>query len=90
MKDLPKLKARLGKIDVQLEKAGWLVKDENKVRAEVDIKQANFKSRNYKFVSNTLKRDLKRRSIDYLFLNSKMDFIALIEAKIRTKSLIMD
>ena len=46
MEDLPEWKTRLEKIDVQLEKAGWSIKDKSKVWVEVDTKQSDFKNRN--------------------------------------------
>ncbi len=66
MEELPEWKTRLEKIDVQLEKVGWVVKDKSKVLVEVDTKQSDFKSRNYKVVSDTLKNDLESRYADYL------------------------
>jgi len=42
MEDLPEWKTRLEKIDVQLEKAGWLVKDKSKVWVEVKQNMQNF------------------------------------------------
>ena len=85
MEDLHECKTRLEKIDVQLEKAGWLVKDKSKVWVEVDTKQSDFKSRNYKVISDTLKNDLESKYADYLLLDSNGDPLAIIEAKRTTK-----
>jgi len=85
MEDLPEWKTRLEKIDVQLEKAGWIVKDKSKVWIEVDTKQSNFKNRNYKVVSDTLKNDLESKYADYLLLDSNGDPLAIVEAKRTTK-----
>lgn len=85
MEDLPEWKTRLEKIDVQLNKSGWNVKDKSKIRLEVDTKQSNFKNRDYKVVSETLKNDDESKYADYLLLDSKGDPLAIIEAKRTTK-----
>ena len=73
--DLNEFRTRTEKIDVLLKEEGWNVKDRTKVLVEVDTKQSDFKKRDYKFVSETLKNDLESKYCDYLLY---MKFIRYI------------
>src|SRR3989344_8394395 len=83
--DLNEFRTRTEKIDVLLKEEGWNVKDRTKVLVEVDTKQSDFKKRDYKFVSETLKNELESKYADYLLLDSSGDPIAIIEAKRTSK-----
>lgn len=85
MKYLPELKTRLEKTDVQLDKDGLFVKDKSKVLVEVDKKESYFNSRNYKVLNNELKRDLENKYANYLLINSKRYFLAIVSSKRKTK-----
>jgi len=50
---------------------------------EVDTKQSDFRIRDYKTVSETLKNDLESKYADYLLLDDKGDPLAVVEAKRR-------
>lgn len=52
---------------------------------EVDTKQSDFKIRDYKTVTQTLKNDLESKYADYLLLDSNGDPLAIIEAKRTSK-----
>ena len=56
---------------------------------EVDTKQSDFKIRDYKTVTETLKNDLESKYADYLLLDSKGDPLAIIEAKRTSKDPIL-
>ncbi len=56
---------------------------------EVDTKQSDFKIRDYKTVSETLKNDLESKYADYLLLDNKGDPLAVVEAKRTTKDPIL-
>lgn len=83
--DLNEFQTRKEKIDIQLKEAGWSVKDKSKVWVEVDTKQSDFKRRNYKVVSETLKNDEESKYADYLLLDSNGYPLAIIEAKRTSK-----
>lgn len=83
--DLNEFKTRKFKIDIALHEAGWTIGDKTKVWAEIDTKQSDFKARDYKVVSETLKNDLESRYADYLLLDSNGEPLAVIEAKRTTK-----
>ncbi|MBI5398233.1 type I restriction endonuclease subunit R, partial [Candidatus Woesearchaeota archaeon] len=85
MKNLSEWRTRKEKIDVQLKDAGWDVRDAGKVWIEVDTKQSDFKKRNYKVISQTLKNDEESKYADYLLLDSNRDPLAVIEAKRTSK-----
>lgn len=76
---------RTGLIDRQLEKAGWDPKDPTKVVKEVDTKQSDFRTSNYKTISETLKSDREKAYADYLLLDSNGAPLAVVEAKRTTK-----
>ena len=59
-KDLTEWRRRKEKIDVLLNESGWEVNDRTKVVLEVDMKQSDFTTRNYKTVSEALRSDEKR------------------------------
>lgn len=52
---------------------------------EVDTKQSNFKTRDYKTVSETLQNEEESAYADYLFLDKSGDPLAVIEAKKTSK-----
>ena len=74
-------RTRREKIDVLLGMTGWDVKDRSKVILEVDTKQSDFKSGNYKTVAETLKNPEEKAYADYLLLDSAGLPLAVIEAK---------
>ena len=55
---------RKQKIDVLLKEQGWTVGDRRSVIAEVDTKQSDFRSQNYKTVAETLRNDLVVELVD--------------------------
>lgn len=83
--DLSEIRTRKEKIDVQLKSCGWNVKNRAKVWVEIDTKQSDFKARNYKVVSETIKNDEESKYADYLLLDSNGDPLAIIEAKRTSK-----
>lgn len=85
MWNLNELQTRKQKIDIFLKEQGWDVNDFSKVRVEIDTKQSDFKKRDYKEVSETLKNDLESKYADYLLLDSSGDPLAIIEAKRTSK-----
>lgn len=85
MDDLPEWKTRLEKIDVQLLKSDWDIRDKFKIRIEIDTKQSVFANKIYKDVSETLKNEDESKYVDYLLLDSNGDPLAIIEAKRTTK-----
>ena len=68
-------------IDVMLREQGWVVGDRAKVIVEVDTKQSDFRSQNYKTVSETLRNDMESKYVDYLLLDSFGAPIGIVEAK---------
>jgi type I restriction enzyme R subunit len=78
---LNEFQTRKQKIDLLLKEQGWKVGDRAKVIIEVDTKQSNFRSQNYKTVFETLKNDMESKYVDYLLLDSFGAPIAIIEAK---------
>lgn len=78
-------KTRQEKIDVLLKETGWDVKDRSKVWLEVDTKQSDFKKKDYRTVSETLKNDEESKYADYLLLDKKGYPLAIIEAKRTSK-----
>lgn len=79
--DLNEFQTRKQKIDLLLKEQGWKVGDRAKVIIEVDTRQSNFRSQNYKTVFETLKNDMESKYVDYLLLDSFGAPIAIIEAK---------
>src|SRR2546429_9807712 len=86
MRDATEWQTRKGKIDVLLKEAGWDPKDRPKVVQEVDTKQSDFKSGNYKTVTETLKNPEEKAYADYLLLDDYGLPLAVIEAKRTDKS----
>lgn len=74
-------RTRRDRIDKQLERSGWIVRDRTKVYEEVDTKQSDFNSGKYKTVTETLKNPDESAYADYLLLDSKGMPLAVIEAK---------
>jgi type I restriction enzyme R subunit len=85
MKPETEFETRRDLIDVMLKKAGWDPKDITKVIQEVDTKQSDFKARDYKTRSETLKTVAEKAYADYLLLDSGGSPLAVIEAKRTTK-----
>ncbi|MCD4760034.1 DEAD/DEAH box helicase family protein, partial [archaeon] len=83
--DRTEFQTRIEKIDVLLDEQGWNVKDKSKVLAEIDTKQSNFKKKQYKNVSETLKNKDESKYADYLLLDKKGYPLAVIEAKRTSK-----
>ena len=83
--DLNEFRTRLEKIDVALRDHGWNVKNRAKVITEVDTKQSDFRKRDYKRVSDTLRNSLESKYVDYLLLDSRGDPLAIVEAKRTSK-----
>jgi hypothetical protein len=52
-------------INPSLEKAGWNLKDRTRVIEEVDIKQSDFKRRDYKTIDESLRSDVDSAYVDY-------------------------
>ncbi len=72
---------RKNKIDIQLDKQGWNVKNAKKVILEVDTKQSDFKNRVYKVKSETWNTPGDHAYSDYLLLDRNGEPLAIIEAK---------
>ena len=83
--DLNEFQTRLRLINAQLREQGWKVADRSKVIAEVDTKQSNFITQDYKFVTETLRNNLESKYADYLLLDSYGYPLAVIEAKRTSK-----
>lgn len=84
--DRSEFKTRIEKIDVLLDEQEWKVKDKSKVLVEIDTKQSDFKKKQYKNVSETLKNDEESKYADYLLLDKKGYPLAVIEAKSRSSN----
>lgn len=87
--DPSEFETRKEKIDVLLKEQGWQVNDRSKIILEVDTKQSNFCTQNYKTVSETMSNDLDSKFADYLLLDSMGDPIAVVEAKRTSKDPIL-
>ena len=87
--DLNEFRTRKEKIDVLLKEQGWVVGDRSKIIVEVDTKQSDFRTQNYKTVAETLKNDLDSKYVDYLLLDGYGAPIAIIEAKRTSKDPIL-
>jgi type I restriction enzyme R subunit len=85
MVNLNEFLTRKLRIDVFLKEQGWNIKDSSMIRVEIDTKQSDFKSKDYKEASETLKNDLESKYADYLLLDSKGEPLAVIEAKRTSK-----
>ncbi len=83
--DLNEFQTRLRLINVLLKEQGWDVGDRSKVITEVDTKQSNFITQDYKRVNETLRNNLASKYADYLLLDSYGYPIAIIEAKRTSK-----
>ena len=87
--DLSEWRTRKEKIDVFLKQSGWDTRDSTRVVLEVDTKQSDFKARNYKTVSETLKTKGESAYADYLLLDTYGEALAIIEAKRTSKDPIL-
>ncbi|MEW5936641.1 MAG: DEAD/DEAH box helicase family protein [Candidatus Thermoplasmatota archaeon] len=83
--DLPEFHTRKQMIDVLLKEQGWIVGERNSAIIEVDTKQSNFRTQDYKTVSETLRNDLDSRYVDYLLLGRHGGPLAIVEAKRTSK-----
>ncbi len=81
MLDLSEFQTRKQKIDVFLKKSGWHIEDKTKVLVEIDTKQSDFITQEYRTVSETLRNSLESRYLDYLLLDKWGKPLAIIEAK---------
>ena len=81
MLDLNEFQTRRLKIDVFLKKSDWDVENNTEVLVEIDTKQSNFITREYKTVSETLQNSLESKYLDYLLLDKWGKPLAIIEAK---------
>ena len=61
----------------------------NSVLTEIDTKQSDFKARDYKTSSETLRNNKESRYADYLLLDKKSSPLAIIEAKRTSKDPIL-
>lgn len=82
---LSEFRTRLEKVNVLLKKSGWDTRDKTKVIQEVDTKQSNFKTRDYRTISETLKNQEDSAYADYLLLDGTGAPLAIIEAKRTSK-----
>lgn len=87
--ELNEFLTRKQKIDVLLREQGWVVGDRAKIITEVDTKQSDFRSQNYKTVSETLRNDLESKYVDYLQLDTFGSPLAIVEAKRTSKDPIL-
>ncbi len=71
---------RKKRIDVLLKEQGWKF-DSLMVIEEVDTKQSNFKTRDYKTAKETWNNKEESQFVDYLLLDSNKEPLAVIEAK---------
>jgi type I restriction enzyme, R subunit len=72
-------------IDKDLLLRGWDVNNLAQVRIEVDTKQSDFRTNDYKHVSETLKNNLESKYADYVLLDDLGAPLAIIEAKRTSK-----
>lgn len=87
--DTSEWRTRKEKIDALLKQAGWDVRDRTQVVFEVDTKQSDFKTRNYRTVSETLREEGEHAYADYLLLDNSGEAFAIIEAKGTSKDPIL-
>jgi type I restriction enzyme R subunit len=85
MSEPTEAQTRREKIDPLLKEQGWDVKNSSQVKLEVDTKQSNFVSLDYKTVKETLKNDEDSKYVDYLLLDSTGAPLAIVEAKRTSK-----
>src|SRR3989344_1842204 len=83
--DLNEFRTRKELIDKSLNLVGWDINNKSQIIVEVDTKQSNFNTNQYKFVSETLKNDLESKYADYILLDDKDSPLAIIEAKRTSK-----
>jgi len=89
VKDSSEWLTRKEKIDILLRQAGWDMRDSTQVVLEVDTKQSDFRARNYKTVSETLRAEGESAYADYLLLDGSGEALAIIEAKRTSKDPIL-
>ena len=76
---------RKNKIDKRLDQAGWNPNDTSLVKQEIDTKNSDFKTRDYKTRQETLGSKEEKAYADYILLNSTGNPLAVIEAKRTSK-----
>lgn len=76
---------RKNRIDKRLKQAGWDADDASIVKQEVDTKNSDFKTRDYKTREDTLGSKEEKAYADYVLLDNKDNPIAVIEAKRTSK-----
>lgn len=68
-------------VDPLLERADWHLNDRGKVVEEVDTKQSNFMTRDYRTIDETLRNDADSAYVDYLLLDRTGSPLAIVEVK---------
>lgn len=76
---------RKNRIDKRLKQAGWDTDNASIVKQEVDTKNSNFKTRDYKTRKDTIGSKEEKAYADYILLDTKENPIAVIEAKRTSK-----
>ena len=76
---------RKNRIDKRLKQAGWDTDDVSIVKQEVDTKNSDFKTRDYKTRKDTIGLKEEKAYADYVLLDNKGNPIAIIEAKRTSK-----
>lgn len=82
-------RTRKEKVDVILQRSGWHVENPTEIITEVDTKQSDFKTGNYKTVSETLQNQEDSAYADYLLLDRRGLPLAIIEAKRTSKDFLL-
>ncbi len=72
---------RKKRIDVLLREQGWKFEDSLMVVEEVDTKQSNFRTRDYKTRKDTWNSKEESQYVDYLLLDGNKGPLAIVEAK---------
>lgn len=85
MPDPSEAQTRREKIDPLLKEQGWDVGIRSQVVLEVDTRQSNFITHDYKTVKETLRNDSDSAYVDYLLLDSTGEPLAIVEAKRTSK-----
>jgi len=91
MASISEYRTRKERIDVQLKRAGWDIKNPAHVVIEVDTKQSDFTKHEYKTVRETLRDPNidEKAYADYLLLDKSGSPLAIIEAKRTSKDPIL-
>lgn len=78
-------RTRKEKIDPLLNEAGWNVNDPSQIMTEIDTKQSDFKSQDYKTFDETFETEGEKAYADYILLDSQGNPLAVVEAKKSSK-----